>query len=278
LWRNQNEDKEHHMSKFVVIIFPSEKTAYEGTSALKQLHAEGTLSLYAMAVLAKEANGNIVTRQAVDEGPLGFAVGTLVGGLLGLLGGPIGGALGMSAGAFLGSISDAFDIGFRADFIEAASSRLAPGKAAVVAEIGEDWIAPLDMRMQTLGGEVVRQWRSDFEDAQIERLVRERQAELAELKREFDRAGAEAKTALKKRLDEARAKLDAAGKRVEVRQRQLDQEAEAKRMELEQQLAKASGETKAKIEKRLAAMKANYSRRSELLKQAWSLTKQALAA
>ena len=168
--------------------------------------------------------------------------------------------------------------GSPSDFIEAASSRLAPGKAAVVAEIGEDWIAPLDMRMQTLGGEVVRQWRSDFEDEQIERLVKESRAEFAELKGEFDRAGAEAKTALKKRLDEARAKLDAAGKRVEARQRQLDQEAEAKRMELEQQLAKASGETKAKIEKRLAAMKANYSRRSELLKQAWSPTKQALAA
>jgi hypothetical protein len=88
----------------------------------------------------------------------------------------------MSAGAFLGSIGDAFDIGFRADFIEAASTRLAPGKAAVVAEIGEDWIAPLDMRMQAIGGEVVRQWRSDFGDEQIERLVKESQAEFAELK------------------------------------------------------------------------------------------------
>jgi uncharacterized membrane protein len=266
------------MSKFVAIIFPSENAAYEGTRALNQLHAEGTLTLYAMAVLAKEANGNIVTKQAVDQGPLGLAVGTLVGGLVGLLGGPVGGALGMSAGAFLGGLGDAFDIGFRADFIEAASTRLAPGKAAVMAEIGEDWIAPLDMRMQAIGGEVVRQWRSDFEDEQIEKLVRERQADLAELKNEFDRAGAEARTALKKRLDEARTKLDETGKRVEVRQRQLEQEAEAKRKELEQQLAKTSGETKAKIEKRLAAMKAEYSRRSELLKQAWNLTKQALAA
>jgi len=266
------------MSKFVAIIFPSENAAYEGTRALKQLHAEGTLTVYAMAVLAKEANGKIVTKQAVDQGPLGFAVGTLIGGLIGLLGGPVGGALGMSAGAVLGGIGDAFDIGFRAEFIEATSTKLAPGKAAVVAEIGEDWVAPLDMRMQAIGGEVVRQWRSDFEDEQIEKLVQERQADLAELKSEFDRASGEAKTALKKRVDEARAKLDAAGKRVEARQRQLEQEVEAKRKELDQQLAKATGETKAKIEKRLAAMKADYSRRSELLKRAWSLTKQALAA
>src|SRR3974390_1949437 len=67
------------MSKFVAIIFPSENAAYEGTRALKQLHAEGTLTVYAMAVLAKEANGKIVTKQAVDQGPLGFAVGTLIG-------------------------------------------------------------------------------------------------------------------------------------------------------------------------------------------------------
>lgn len=266
------------MSKFVAVIFPSENGAYEGTRALKQLHAEGTLTLYAMAVLAKEANGNIVTKQAADDGPMGLAVGTLVGGLVGLLGGPVGGAIGMSAGALLGGLGDAFDMGFRADFIDAASVRLKPGQAAVIAEIGEDWIAPLDMRMQAIGGEVIRQWRSDFEDEQLEKLVKERQAEFAELKSEFDRAGAEAKAALKKRVDEARAKLDEAGKRVEARQRQLEQEAEAKRKELEQQLAKASGETKAKIEKRIAAVKADYARRSELLKQAWSLTKQALAA
>lgn len=266
------------MSKFVAIIFPSENAAYEGTRAVKQLHAEGTLTLYAMAVLAKEANGSIVTKQAVEQGPVGFAVGALVGGLVGLLGGPVGGALGMSAGAMLGGLGDVLDVGFRADFIDAATSKLAPGKAAVLAEIGEDWIAPLDMRMQALGGEVVRQWRSDFEDEQIEKLVQERQAEFAELKSEFDRAGAEAKTALKKRLDEARANLDAASKRVEARQRQLEQEFDAKIKELEQQLAKATGETKAKIEKRLAAAKADYARRSELLKRAWGLTKQALAA
>ncbi len=34
------------MSKFVVVIFPSESAAYEGTRAIKQLHAEGTLTLY----------------------------------------------------------------------------------------------------------------------------------------------------------------------------------------------------------------------------------------
>jgi len=266
------------MSKFIVTIFPSESAAYEGTRALKQLHAEGTLTLYGMAVLAKEASGNIAIKQSADQGGLGFAVGTLVGGLVGLLGGPAGGAIGMGTGAMLGGLGDIFNAGVRADFLEAVSKKLAPGKAAVVAEVAEDWVAPLDLRMQALGGEVIRQWRSDFEDEQIEKLAKERQAELADLKDEFDRAGADAKTAVKKRLDEARANADAANKRAEARQRQLEQEADAKRKEMERQLAGARGEIKANIEKRLAAMKDEHKRRSELLKQAWSLTKQALAA
>ena len=266
------------MSKFVAIIFPTETVAYDGTRALKQLHAEGTLTVYAMAVLSKESNGTIATKQAADEGPLGFAVGTLVGGLVGLLAGPVGGAAGMAAGAWLGGISDVFDLGARSDFIEGISSKLAPGKTAVIAEIDEDWVTPLDARMQSLGGEVIRQWRSDFEDEQIEKLVKERQAELAELKAELGHAGAEAKDSLKKRVGEAQAKLDEARKRAEARQQKLEEEAEAKRKEVEQQLAKASAETKAGIEKRLAGLKADHKRRTELLKQAWSLTKQALVA
>jgi uncharacterized membrane protein len=266
------------MSKFVVITFPSENAAYEGTRALKQLHAEGNLTLYALAVLAKDASGKIAIRQAGDDGPLGLAVGTLTGGLVGLMGGPVGAAMGMGAGALLGGIGDAFDIGFRSDFLEAVSSKLATGKAAVVAEIGEDWVAPLDMRMQALGGDVTRQWRSDFEDEQIDKVVNEQKQELAQLKGELDRAVTEAKNTLNKRVDEVRAKLDAAGKRAEARQRQIQKEAEAKRKELEQQLATASGETKARIEKRLASIKADFNRRNELLKRAWSLTREALAA
>ncbi len=266
------------MSKFIVVTFPSETAAYEGTRALRELDAEGSLTLYGMAVLAREAGGKIVTKQAADEGPLGFAVGTLVGGLVGLIGGPVGAAMGMGAGALMGGIGDAMDIGIRSDFIEAVSRKLGPGKAAVVAEVGEDWIAPLDIRMQKIGGEVIRQWRSDFEEEQIEKQAEEQRAELAELKEELDRAGADAKSTLKKRIEEVRARVEAANKRAEARQRQLEQEVEAKRKELERQLAAAKADTKARIEKRLAAMKADYKRRSELLKQAWGLTKQALAA
>jgi len=266
------------MSKFVVVIFPSETAAYEGTRAIKQLHAEGSLTLYGMAVLAREARGNLAIKQSVDQEGAGLAAGMLVGGLVGLIGGPAGGALGMGAGALIGGFGDLMNLGIRSDFIETVTSKLEPGKAAVVAEIDEDWMTPLDIRMEGLSGEVIRQWRSDFEDEQIEKEVKQEQADLAALKDEFNLANANAKNAVQKRLQETRAKLEAASKRADARQRQLEQEAEAKRKELERQLAEAKGEIKAKVEQRLAAMKDDHKRRSQLLKQAWSLTKQALAA
>ena len=266
------------MSKFVVVTFPSETAAYEGTRTIKQLHAEGTLTLYGLAVLVREASGNVAIKQAADEGALGVAVGMLTGGLIGLIGGPVGSALGMGTGALIGGFGDLMNAGVRSDFIESVTSKLKPGTAAVVAEIDEGWMAPLDTRMEALGGEVIRQWRSDFEDEQLDKEVKEEQAELAALKDELKQANANSKNAVTKRLGEARAKLEAAGKRVEARQHQLEQEIGAKRKELESQLSRSQAEAKAGIEKRLAAMQAEHKRRTALLKQAWSLTKDALAA
>jgi uncharacterized membrane protein len=266
------------MSKVVVVIFPSEAAAYEGTRALKQLHSEGTLTLYGMAVLAREASGNLAIKQAVDQGPLGFAVGTLMGGLIGLIGGPVGGAMGMAAGALAGGLGDIIDLGVRSDFIDAVSMKLEPGKAAVVAEIAEEWTAPLDLRMEPLGGQVVREWRSEFEAQQIAKAAQEQREDFAALKEEFDRATAEGKKTLKKRLDDSRAKLEAAEKRAEELQRRFTEEAEAKRKELTAQFAAANQETKDKIQKRLAAAEVEFKRRQDLLKRAWSLTKEALAA
>jgi len=74
------------MSKFIFVSFPDEAKAYEGTRSLEELHAEGSLTLYAVAVVAKSADGKLTVKRESDRGPLGIAVGSLVGGLIGLLG------------------------------------------------------------------------------------------------------------------------------------------------------------------------------------------------
>ena len=106
------------MSKFVVIVFPSEAQAYEGTRALTELHAEGSLTLYGMAVIAKDAEANVSIKESADAGPLETAIGgALVGGLVGVIGGPVGALAGVTAGGLMGSIADLFNYGVGADFV-----------------------------------------------------------------------------------------------------------------------------------------------------------------
>ena len=92
------------MDKILVVIFDDENKAYEGSRTLQDLHNEGSLTLYAKAVIAKDASGQVNVKQADDEGPVGTGVGLLTGSLLGLLGGPVGVALGAYAGMFGGMV------------------------------------------------------------------------------------------------------------------------------------------------------------------------------
>ena len=120
------------MSKFVVTTFSSEENAYEGTRALKELHAQGDLTLYGLAVITKDSGGKLSVKEGPDE-LAGTAIGSLVGALVGVLGGPAGVIVGMTAGMLLGSISDLLNIGVGTDFLDKVSRELAPGKAAVIA-------------------------------------------------------------------------------------------------------------------------------------------------
>ena len=47
------------MNKMLVAVFDTEPAAYEGLNALKQLHADGDITLYATAVLAKDSSGAV---------------------------------------------------------------------------------------------------------------------------------------------------------------------------------------------------------------------------
>ncbi|TFV77190.1 DUF1269 domain-containing protein [Bradyrhizobium frederickii] len=265
------------MSRFVVTTFGTEAKAYEGTHALKELHAEGELTLYGFAVIAKDAGGQVSIKQAPDD-LTGTALGTLVGALVGLLGGPAGVVVGMTAGMMLGSIGDLINIGVGADFVDKVSRELAPGKTAVIAEVDEEWVTPLDARMEAIGGSVARQWRSDFEDAQIAKETAARKAELGQLKAEIAQSGADAKAKLRARINEVTAKLNELSSQAQTKLDKLEKDTDAKISALNGQVAKASAETKARIKQRLAALRAEHDRRVAKLREAGALIKEALAA
>jgi uncharacterized membrane protein len=266
------------MSKFVVVVFPSETQAYNGTRALKDLHAEGSLTLYGMAIVVKDAAGNLSVKEAADAGPLGTAVGALVGGVLGIIGGPVGAAAGMASGALVGSLGDLFNLGVGEDFLTRVSTELLPGSAALIAEVVENWTTPLDTRMDALGGIVLRTWRADFEDQQIEMEIAAERAELNELEAEYAMATQEAKARLAASVDRAKVNLKKAEGRAKAKLDSLEQERKAKIGALEKQLVGAREDARSKIRQRIAAAQADYDTRSAKLKQAWQLTKEAIAA
>jgi uncharacterized membrane protein len=86
------------MDRLPLVVFDRERKAYEGKKALLQLDAEGSISVYGYAVVAKNADGTATIKQGDDVEPLGTLVGTTLGSLIGVLVGPVGLAIGAMAG------------------------------------------------------------------------------------------------------------------------------------------------------------------------------------
>jgi uncharacterized membrane protein len=255
------------MDKVLVVVFDSESKAYEGSQALQGLQNEGSINLYAKAVIAREANGKVTIKQTGDEGPVGTAVGLLTGSLIGLLGGPVGVAIGVTLGTSGGLLYDMAQLGVGEDYLYEVGKSLLPGKAAVVAEVWEEWMLPVDTKMEALGGVVFRTTRMDIVDEQIERDNAALEADLAELEAEYAQASAEAKKKLQLKIDATKAKIQASQNAMQARLEASQQETKAKIQSLQEQAAKAHGERKAKLEKRIAELKAEDKRRSDQLKQ-----------
>jgi uncharacterized membrane protein len=256
------------VDKMLIVVFESERRAYEGSRALEELHAEGSITLYGRAVIAKGADGTVTVQETADQGPLGTAVGLVTGGLVGLLGGPVGAAVGAAAGTIGGTSYDAATAVVGADFLDEAARSLAPGRWAVVAEVEEEWITPLDTRMEALDGTVLRRARGEIVDAWIARDVAALEAEIAALEAEEARASAEATAKLQATVDAARAKLQATRDTARVRAEARRREADAKVAALQAQAATARDERKQQIDRWMTDVRARVEEQTNRIKQA----------
>src|SRR6476646_10524063 len=235
------------MDKVVAIVFNDEKQAYEGLRALRDLHTDGSVTLYSDAVVAKDASGTLSVREG-GEVPEGTVVGLLTGSLIGMLGGPIGLALGASSGTLIGAAFDLTRAGIGEDFLEETSAYLLPGKAAVIAELDEEWQAPIDTRMEALGGHVFRRSAIAVEDAYYEKQIAADREELAALKAELKTASAERKARLDARIEDTRHKLRDKQDQLKARVEFTKREGDAKIKSLQQQLTTAHEERKQRLE------------------------------
>lgn len=265
------------MNKMVVGVFSTEAAAYEGLGALKDLHKDGDITLYATAVIAKDSSGAVTVKQGADEGPIGTGIGLLSGSAVGLLGGPVGVAVGATLGSLTGMLFDLDKSGVDLDFVDEVSKALTPGKTAVLADVEETWLTPVDTRLGTLGGVVFRRLRSEVVEDQLAREAAEFDAELKQLKEELAQEKAETKAEVQKHIDATKQKIRATHDHAKAMLDQAKAETEAKIAALEAQMKGANDRQKAKIKKRIADTKARHEARRAKLEQAWELTKEAFS-
>lgn len=216
------------MDRMLVVVFDTEAKAYEGKNVLYQLDEEGSISVYADAVIGKNGDGTATVKQSNDQGPLGTLVGTSLGSLIGLLGGPLGLAVGASVGLLGGGIADLDNARIDADFVDDISKQLEPGKYAVAAEVQEEWTTPVDLRMESIGGKVFRRALSNVRHTVNEEENEAMKADLAQLKAEHAKASADRKAKLLEKINQLDSKLQVRLERAKQQRQAAEREAKAK--------------------------------------------------
>ncbi|HUK85260.1 MAG TPA: DUF1269 domain-containing protein [Candidatus Acidoferrum sp.] len=258
------------MERMLVVVFENELKAYDGSRELKALDSEGSISIHSEAVIKKNEDGTITVKQEGDDFPIRTVGGTAVGALIGLLGGPVGLAVGALAGTFAGAVWDMDRAGVNADFLNEVSAKLTAGKWAVVSDVSEEWVTPVDTRMGALGGTVFRITRANVEHQQDARDVAAIKADIAQLKAEQAKSRADQKAKLQTKIDNMNKKLQTKLAQAKQKSEQQQKEAKTKVDALEKKAAKAKGDAKAAIEKRIADIKERAKKSSEEFDKWWN--------
>jgi uncharacterized membrane protein len=253
------------MEKLIVLVFDNQTKALEGAQALRELDREGEISIYEAQMVTKEPSGAVRVIDSADK--LGFpmiAGGTAVGALLGLLGGPVGLLIGATAGALIGSISAVEDTGVTEEFANDVMTALTPGKVAVVADIAEEWVTPLDTRMERIGGVVFRRAHTAVETTQDDRDAAAHRAEMEQLKAERAQARSDRLAKIDAKIDNLRAKLESAIERKRVKMQLRQEQRQAKIQALQTKADQAEGEIRRRQEARIAELRRDYAKKAAM--------------
>ena len=254
------------MERLLAVVFNDEGKTYEGLRAINQLDAEGSITAYAAQVIKKEPDGSISGKQTDGNFPLQTSKGVLLGSLIGLLGGPVGVGVGAVVGASAGSIGDLKIADVNLDFVQEVADSLTPGLYALIVDANEEWVTPVDTRMEALDGVVFRTERQHFEAEQRAKDVAGLKTEIADLKAEHAEAKADRKAKLQAKIDSLNTKLQRKLQNAKQRSEQIKNETDAKVQALKGQAAKARGDAKANIEASIAKMRERYDQSTAKLK------------
>ncbi len=125
-------------TNLIAVNFTDDDKAYSALVELKKLDSEGVIELREAAVVTRDANGRVITKDSpVTEEGVGTATGGIMGLLIGILGGPLGVLLGGTTGVLVGSLYDLSDAEATDSFVAAFSETVRPGHNTLLAELRE---------------------------------------------------------------------------------------------------------------------------------------------
>ena len=202
----------------IAVSFEEDDLAYAALARLKQLDSEGQIELRAAAVVTRDVEGRLVTKDTAGKDPMeGTAAGGLIGLLVGILGGPLGVLIGGTTGVLVGSLVDIEEGDSTDSVLEALSQEVRPGHDTLLAELREPSDHQLvDAVIESRSGNVLRRPVADVEAEIAAAEKAQRQArhkareELRHERQEKNKAQVEAKVAeLKAKLPSHREKAPA---------------------------------------------------------------------
>lgn len=156
------------MRNYIAVVFRDRAKTYEGLHALWQLDSARDITVHGTAVVHRDLFGQFQVDTKETRPMLATAVGVGVGALLGLFAGPLGIAvgaaagmgIGAAAGGLAGGLADAGRADTRSNAFADTALVLGSGQSAVIADVTEDWMSPIDTRMSELGGTIHRRAKS----------------------------------------------------------------------------------------------------------------------
>jgi hypothetical protein len=137
-------------------------------------------------------------------------------------------AIGAASGLGAGLATDLHNARISSDFVADVSKTLQPNRVAVVAEVEEDWITPVDTRMEALGGTVLRRSLSDVEHTVNDEDVAAMKADIAQMKAEHAQARADRKARIQEKIDQLNTKLQAHLQKVKEQRIAAERDAQMK--------------------------------------------------
>jgi uncharacterized membrane protein len=263
--RDHEEDRKNdNVESLIVMVFDDRNAALAGLETLRQLDRDAEISLFAARTVVSEPNGAVQLIEDPDDTDFSaIGASTSVGAFIGLLAGPFGLFAGAAAGALIAFGVELNRAGVTDEFVADVSTALTPGKVAVVADVMEDRMTPLNSRIEEIGGVIFRRTRTQVERTQRNLDAAAHRAEMERLEVERAKARTDRLAKIDARIDAVRKKLEDALERdrreMLLRQNQRDARIQALKARADQ----SQGEIRRRLEARIAEFRRDDEERAD---------------